>query len=101
MAHKISVEVAYAESESQSLVSLSMDRGTTVADAIRKSGILDQFGLADIEHSKVGIWGHLVERNQRLQNGDRVEIYRPLEIEPREARRQLALTGRTMRKASS
>ena len=45
---------------------------------------------------QLGIWGRLVNRDQTLEDGDRVEIYRPLEIDPRETRRRLAAEGKTM-----
>jgi putative ubiquitin-RnfH superfamily antitoxin RatB of RatAB toxin-antitoxin module len=45
---------------------------------------------------QAGIWGRPVERDQAVSDGDRVELYRPLNMDPREARRRLAAAGRTM-----
>ena len=51
----------------------------------------------DKDKLEIGVWGRVVEPGYRLKSGDRVEIYRPLEIDPRDARRKLAEAGRTMR----
>jgi len=96
----IEVEVVFARRESQSLITLSLTDGATAADAIARSGILDLVPDAEQQDCAVGVWGSIVDRSYRLRNGDRVEIYRQLKIDPREARRQLALTGRTMSKAT-
>jgi len=96
MADNIRVEVVYAFPGAQALVELSLHDGATVADAIAKSGLQQRFANAAIESLPAGIWGHLVDRDQRLKNGDRVEIYRPLLRDPRDARRELAQSGLTM-----
>ncbi len=97
MAESIDVEVVYALPEEQFLVAVSLPAGATVADAVAASGIGQQAPHVDLETAPVGIWGRLASRDQRLKAGDRVEVYRSLELEPREARRQLAALGRTMR----
>lgn len=60
---------------------------TTVAEAIERSGIATRFAKENIAEMQTGIWGRPVDRQHRLENGDRVELYRPLAIDPREARR--------------
>lgn len=96
MVHEIRVEVVFAMAESQQLVSVTLPAGTTVSDAIAASSLAERFPEADFDALQAGIWGHPVERGHVLSDGDRVEIYRPLELDPREARRQFALLGRTM-----
>ena len=66
---------------------LDVEEGATVAQAIRGSGIERQFPEVDMSALQVGIWGRPVDRSRVLRQGDRVEIYRPLETDPREARR--------------
>lgn len=84
----IRVEVAYATPEKQWLVELEMAEGATAAEAVRSSGLLDRF--PDLERARVGIFGEHVDRSRRLEEGDRVEIYRPLIADPKEARRKTA-----------
>ena len=99
MADEIHVEVVFALPEHQQLVSLSLDSGSTVNDAILSSRMSEHFPAQDLSTLEVGIWGRAVARDQVLADGDRVELYRPLQIDPREARRQLAAAGRTMASA--
>ena len=63
---------------------LSLPEGATVADALRESGIPARH---DIGQLAVGVWGGLVEPSDRLRDRDRVELYRPLAVDPKEARR--------------
>lgn len=93
---QIQVEVVFATVESQPLISVTLPPRSSVGEAISKSAIADRFPAEDLDKLQTGIWGQPVERNHILSNGDRVEIYRPLQLDPREARRQLALKGRTM-----
>ena len=100
MTNKITVEVIFAQRDAQTLVTLSLIEGATAADALAQSGVFDLVPDVEQQDYPVGVWGSIVDRSYRLRNGDRVEIYRQLKIDPREARRQLALTGRTMSKAT-
>jgi putative ubiquitin-RnfH superfamily antitoxin RatB of RatAB toxin-antitoxin module len=97
MAELLTVEVAFATPAHQCLVSLEVKAGTSVADAIEQSGIAAKFPADNLQELAVGIWGREVSRDQRLSDGDRIEIYRGLVIEPRDARRQLAEAGLTMK----
>ena len=92
------VEVVFALPEQQELVGLEVAEGTTVAQAIEQSGIAGNFPQQDLSRCVVGVWGQVVERDRRLQDGDRVEIYRPLQMDPQDARRELAAKGRSMGK---
>jgi len=92
----ITVEVAFALAERQQLVRVAVAPGTTVIAAIERSGIAGQFPAQDLSSCRLGIWGRLVDAAQVLQDGDRVELYRPLNIDPRDARRRLAAEGKSM-----
>ena len=81
------VEVVFALPDRQSLETVTVDEGASVADALRLSGIEERFPDVSFDELQVGIWGKPVERTQALRDGDRVEVYRPLEMDPREARR--------------
>ena len=81
------VEVVFALPERQVLSPVDLPDGATVADAIRRSGVAREFPDVDVASLQAGIWGKPAERGQELRAGDRVELYRPLEINPREARR--------------
>lgn len=82
------IEVAYAKPEQQVIVVLDLPENSTVEAAINASGLLARF--PEIELSAVGIFGKASELHQLLKTGDRVEIYRPLHNDPKEARRQRA-----------
>ena len=92
----IHVEVVFALAEKQKLTAMTLSRGATVADAIAESSIFKDFPGENLEQLTVGVWGRVVTREHVLSDGDRVEIYRALQLDPRHARRQLALLGRTM-----
>ncbi|OGI44899.1 MAG: RnfH family protein [Candidatus Muproteobacteria bacterium RBG_16_64_11] len=86
----LGVEVVYATHTRQRLVELTVAPGTTVAEAIAASGILREFPEIDLRVNRVGIFGQLARLGDVVQAGDRVEIYRPLQADPKEARRQRA-----------
>lgn len=86
----IRVEVAYALRERQALLAVELEDGGTVEQVIRRSGILNAFPEIDIARSSVGIFGRPVSLDTLVRDGDRVEIYRPLVAEPRDARRKRA-----------
>jgi putative ubiquitin-RnfH superfamily antitoxin RatB of RatAB toxin-antitoxin module len=93
---QIKVEVVYATPENQVLLPVILPADSTVADALFESGLPQQFSQVDFDQLQAGIWGNTVTREHALADGDRVEIYRPLELDPKEARRQLASLGLTM-----
>jgi putative ubiquitin-RnfH superfamily antitoxin RatB of RatAB toxin-antitoxin module len=95
---QLDVELVLATRERQVLRTLQVEEGATVADVISRSGIAAEFPGLNIDKLEVGVWGRLVDRDHVVTGGDRVEIYRQLAIDPREARRQLADVGRTMGK---
>jgi putative ubiquitin-RnfH superfamily antitoxin RatB of RatAB toxin-antitoxin module len=84
------VEVAYASQKEQLILNLELADGITVGAAIAASGILQRFPEIDLDKNKVGIFSKLCKLDQPLRAGDRVEIYRPLIADPKEARRHRA-----------
>lgn len=84
------VEVAYARPDLQALVPLQVSEGATAESAIRASGLLARFPEIDLAVQKIGIFGKPCLLEHPLRPGDRVEIYRPLFADPKEARRSRA-----------
>ena len=81
------VEVAFALPDRQLLETVSVPEDAVMADALRLCTIDERFPEVSLDELQAGIWGKPVERTQALREGDRVEVYRPLEMDPREARR--------------
>lgn len=81
------VEVVFARPDEQVLRAVELPEGATVAEAIDASNIARQFPEVDFSDLQAGVWGKTVERTHPVRDGDRVELYRPLEMDPREARR--------------
>lgn len=87
----IEVSVVYARSEAEiKVVSLELPSGSTVEQAIDRSGVLVSFPDINLAVNKVGIFSKLVSLDKVLNQNDRVEIYRPLKIDPKAARRDRA-----------
>jgi hypothetical protein len=97
----IRVEVAFALPDDQLIISLMVDEGTTVEQAIIHSGIIDQYPQIDFPDNKTGIFGKLTKLNQTVRDGDRIEIYRPLIADPKEVRRKRAAAGKGMKKGAA
>ena len=94
---EISVEVAYATPERQCILPLRVAKGTSAYDAVLKSGITREFPEIDLDAQAMGIFARPLNGKGRplpseyvLREGDRVEIYRPLQIDPKQARLQRA-----------
>ncbi|MGB6975880.1 MAG: RnfH family protein [Gammaproteobacteria bacterium] len=83
----IGVEVAYARANRQVIIPLDVTTPCNVEQAIRLSGILAQFSEIDLTLLRVGIFGKRTTLTTILQAGDRVEIYRSLQLDPKQARR--------------
>jgi len=94
---RIRVEVAYARPEQQVILELEAARGITVGEAIDQSGIRRLFPEIDPGSQKVGIFGKAATLKTPLVEGDRVEIYRPLIADPKEARRKRAAEGKALK----
>jgi len=87
---EISVEVVYALPEKQYQRVVTLEEGSTVEQAIVASGLLELRRDIDLSQNKVGVFSRTVKLSDTLQEGDRVEIYRPLIADPKELRRQRA-----------
>jgi putative ubiquitin-RnfH superfamily antitoxin RatB of RatAB toxin-antitoxin module len=98
MSNEITIEVAYADTRSQSILRLRVKSGTTVGEAIKQSGVLEQYPDIDLGLNKVGIFGKLERTDTLLRDRDRVEIYRALIADPKEARRRRAQAAKRGRK---
>jgi putative ubiquitin-RnfH superfamily antitoxin RatB of RatAB toxin-antitoxin module len=88
------VEVVYALPQRQRVVSVPLREGMTAEQAVQASAILADFPELAEQPLLLGIYGRRVEGTERLRDGDRVEIYRPLKFDPREARRRAAQAAR-------
>lgn len=101
MSTKITIEVAYATPQKQAIVECKVDGGTSLRDAVRESRIDLQFPQIDIDNCDLGVFGRLVTADYELNDGDRIEIYRPLIADPKEVRRQRAAKGLGMKKGAT
>ncbi|MEQ6281113.1 RnfH family protein [Kluyvera sp. 142053] len=90
MPGKIAVEVVYALPQKQYLQRVTLDEGATVEQAIQASGLLTLRDDIDLSKNKVGIYSRPAKLQDVVNDGDRVEIYRPLIADPKELRRQRA-----------
>lgn len=93
----IEVEVAYATAEVQRLLKVRVNAAATLRDAIEASGILREFPEIDLETQKVGVFSKPAKLDQVLRSGDRVEIYRALIANPKEARKKRAAQKKLLR----
>jgi uncharacterized protein len=88
------VEVVYALPESVDAVSVSLPAGASLRDAVVASGLLERHAGIHLEKHAFGIFGRRAVLETRLREGDRVEVYRALALDPKEARRQRAARKR-------
>jgi uncharacterized protein len=95
---EISVEVVYALPEKQYQRVVTLEEGSTVEQAIVASGLLELRRDIDLSRNKVGVFSRPVKLGDTLQEGDRVEIYRPLIADPKELRRQRAERSASVKK---
>jgi len=84
----MNVGICYAEAERQLWMRLEIPNGSTVEQAIKLSGVLNQFPEIDLKTQKVGIFGKITKLDAPVQEGDRVEIYRNITADPNEVRRR-------------
>lgn len=82
------IEIAYATPEKQLIVVVDVDEGTTLLDAALSSGIDAEFEGLDIRNSPMGLFGRKIAKPELelVRAGDRIELYRPLTIDPKQAR---------------
>jgi putative ubiquitin-RnfH superfamily antitoxin RatB of RatAB toxin-antitoxin module len=91
---RVSVEVIYALPAGEDAVTLTVATGATAEDAVRASGLLERHPEIELGRQKLGIYGQVVAAQAPLRDGDRVEIYRPLTVDAKEARRRRAFKRR-------
>lgn len=89
--------IVYALPDRQTLRELELPESATVADAVARSGLVEQFPEIGARPLACAIYGRVVADSQVLRAGDRVEILRPLQVDPKESRRRAAARGRTGR----
>lgn len=97
----IRVEVVFGVPERQDLVTVEIAAHASCADAIARSGVVASFPDIDLASLPIAVWGRPASATDEVKEGDRVEILRPLAIDPRDARRRLAMAGRYMGTAKS
>ena len=84
---EIRIEVVYALPERQYLRTVKLEEGSNVEQAVKASGLLELRQDIDLKHNKLGIYSRPVKLTDTVNDGDRVEIYRPLVADPKELRR--------------
>ncbi len=101
MIKTIQVEVAYATPEKQLILSVGVPEGATAREAVESSGIVDHFPGIELDQSAMGIFSKPLNgkalptpENYILEPKDRVEIYRPLLLDPKQARLNRAQKNR-------
>ena len=88
-ASSLRIEVVYSPAPRVvDAVSLRLPAGATVEQALRESGLLERYQLPAVDRLALGVWGKRQSPGDALHDQDRVEIYRPLKVDPKEARRQ-------------
>lgn len=91
---RLRVDVVYATPAMQEIVAVEIEEGSDAYAAFRASGLADRHpGIAGGE-IRLGVFGKRVAPDARLRDGDRVEVYRPLHLNPKEARRAKATRKR-------
>jgi putative ubiquitin-RnfH superfamily antitoxin RatB of RatAB toxin-antitoxin module len=104
----IHVEVAYARPDVQKIISLELPKSTTAREAVKSSGVGNLFPEIDIDNCPLGIFGHALgargmspAEEYKLNDGDRVEIYRPLIADPKEVRKKRAAEAAARKQAEN
>lgn len=87
----IKIEVIFADQHQAEKVILQVSENTSVQEVIQRSEVLNKFPIIDLHKNKVGIFSKIVTLDTIVQDGDRVEIYQPLLIDPKQIRKQRAL----------
>lgn len=88
--NELSLEVAYAKPDEQVILTLTVSEGCTLLEAIHSSGILQRFPEIDLSKQAIGVFSQPRQLGERAEEGDRIEIYRPLLNDPKETRRRKA-----------
>jgi putative ubiquitin-RnfH superfamily antitoxin RatB of RatAB toxin-antitoxin module len=86
----LAIEVVYGTPTRQEIISCTVEANTTLEQAILASGIVEEFPEIDLAVNKVGIWNRLAKLTDKVNDLDRIEIYRPLLADPKEVRKRRA-----------
>ena len=86
----ITIPIVYSTPTKQTEIPLTVEKNCSIALAIARSKIMAQFPEIKLSENKIGIFGKLVTLDTIVADGDRIEIYRPLTIDPKELRRAKA-----------
>ena len=100
-ADQIVVEVVVAMPDRQEICVLTLAAGTDASGALDQSGLRSKFAELDWSACCLAVWGEPVDAAHALRDGDRLEVLRPLERDPRDARRELARDGQVMSGSSA
>lgn len=98
MTKMLNIEVVYALPHAQEIVTLQLQQGATLQQAIKASGLLKKYPEINLTKNSLGIFAKLSKPETVLRDRDRVEIYRPLLLNPKEARQQRAIESKRMKK---
>ena len=90
MAERVRLQVCYALPDAVSLLTVDLDEGQTLEQAIHASGVLARHPEIDLSALKIGVFGKLRQLSDLARSGDRIEIYRPLIADPKDSRRRRA-----------
>jgi uncharacterized protein len=91
----LNIEVIYANAGDAHIIPMKIEADVTIRQVIEQSNILQKCPDIDLKLNKVGIFSKICELDTRLADGDRIEIYRPLIVEPMEARHRRAEKNKT------
>ncbi len=84
----MNVGIAYAKADRQVWLKIDVPEGSTIREVIEKSGILNQFPEIDLKKNKVGIFGKTAKLETKVEEGQRVEIYRSITCDPKTVQRR-------------
>lgn len=97
MDDRVRISVVYAMPQRQVIVELEVPDGTTVAGAVARSGLTQRFPQMESKALACAIYGRAVPLTTRVRAGDRIEVLRPLLIDPKESRRRAAARAKKQR----
>lgn len=94
------IRVIYALPDHQASVDLQLPPGTSLTEAVSRSGLLQKFPEAAVRPLSCAIFGRAVPLTYQLRDGDRIEILRPLQIDPKQSRREAAERSRAQSRSA-
>lgn len=99
MDNPVHIEVVYALPEQQWLCALRLSSGTTALEAVHLSQVAQHLPNQSLEGCAFGVFGRLIKpEHYCVQDGDRLELYRPLRVDPKEIRKQRAVRNPILKK---